>query len=142
LNGWKEIGAYLGKSARTVQRWEKTLGLPVHRLAAGPGESVFAFQAELDDWRAQQRARPGPPAPGSVGPQDGAAPGFTTDSPSNENGADAGVPDSRGNESRWKRAGTVAALAIICLFLALLAACPRTSWSRAANASLSRKAQA
>jgi hypothetical protein len=30
LNGWKEIAAYVGKGVRTVQRWEKAHGLPVH----------------------------------------------------------------------------------------------------------------
>ncbi len=30
LNGWKEIAAHFGKGVRTVQRWEKALGLPVH----------------------------------------------------------------------------------------------------------------
>jgi hypothetical protein len=28
---WKEIAAYLGREVRTVQRWENTEGLPVHR---------------------------------------------------------------------------------------------------------------
>ena len=32
LNGWKEIAAFLGKGVRTVQRWEREQGLPVHRL--------------------------------------------------------------------------------------------------------------
>jgi hypothetical protein len=32
LNGWKEIAAYLGRSVRTVQRWEKDFGLPVRRF--------------------------------------------------------------------------------------------------------------
>ncbi|RPJ68877.1 MAG: hypothetical protein EHM24_20240 [Acidobacteria bacterium] len=52
LNGWKEIAAYLDRGVRTVQRWEKTLGLPVRRIGTGRGEVVFALPEELDAWRA------------------------------------------------------------------------------------------
>lgn len=31
LDSWKEIATYLDKAVRTVQRWEKQEGLPVHR---------------------------------------------------------------------------------------------------------------
>ena len=44
LNGWKEIAGFLGKGVRTVQRWERELGLPVHRLGREGGEIVFAFR--------------------------------------------------------------------------------------------------
>ena len=33
LDSWKVIAAYLGRGVRTVQRWERDEGLPVHRLA-------------------------------------------------------------------------------------------------------------
>ena len=33
LDSWKEIAAYLRRDIRTVQRWEKQEGLPVHRPA-------------------------------------------------------------------------------------------------------------
>ena len=33
LDSWKEIAAYLGRGIRTVQRWEREEGLPVHRIA-------------------------------------------------------------------------------------------------------------
>ncbi len=52
LNGWKEIALHLGKGARTVQRWEKLYGLPVHRLGREGGEIVFAFRDEIDRWTA------------------------------------------------------------------------------------------
>lgn len=52
LNGWKEIAGYLGKGPRTVQRWEKLYGLPVHRIGREGGEIVFAFRAEVDRWMA------------------------------------------------------------------------------------------
>jgi len=52
LNGWKEIAFHLGKGTRTVQRWEKLYGLPVHRIGREGGEIVFAFRDEIDRWTA------------------------------------------------------------------------------------------
>jgi hypothetical protein len=52
LNGWKEIALHLGKGTRTVQRWEKLYGLPVHRIGREGGEIVFAFRDEIDRWMA------------------------------------------------------------------------------------------
>ncbi len=54
LDSWKEIGAYLGRDARTVIRWEKEKGLPVHRIPGGRRQGVFAFRHELDAWLAGQ----------------------------------------------------------------------------------------
>ncbi len=50
LDSWKEIAAYLKKEVRTVQRWEKSLGLPVRRLAHGKLGTVFAYKSDLDAW--------------------------------------------------------------------------------------------
>jgi hypothetical protein len=50
LQGWKEISTELGRSVRTVQRWERTLGLPIHRLGKGQGHPAFAFKDELQLW--------------------------------------------------------------------------------------------
>lgn len=57
LNGWKEIAAYLGKSVRTVQRWERDYALPVRRLGRDGGEIVWASRAELDTWQVEFAAR-------------------------------------------------------------------------------------
>lgn len=55
LNGWKEIASYLGKSPRSVQRWERDLGLPVRRIPTPDGGSiVYATPGEVDAWRARQ----------------------------------------------------------------------------------------
>ena len=51
LESWKEIAEYLGREVRTVQRWERDQGLPVHRHAHHKRSSVYAFPAELDRWR-------------------------------------------------------------------------------------------
>lgn len=39
-----------GRSVRTVQRWERELHLPVHRLGKEPRSPVFAFKEELQLW--------------------------------------------------------------------------------------------
>lgn len=67
LNGWKEIAGYLGKSVRSVQRWEATLGLPVHRIRTPDGQIVYSERTEIDDWRRRldvhPLAEPDPPDP-------------------------------------------------------------------------------
>jgi len=50
LNSWKEIAAYLDRGVRTVQRWERDLRLPVHRIGAGKRSPVFASIPELKFW--------------------------------------------------------------------------------------------
>src|SRR5215471_18279008 len=50
LNSWKEIAAYLERGIRTVQRWERDLGLPVHRIGKGKRSPVFANVSELNFW--------------------------------------------------------------------------------------------
>ena len=50
LDSWKEIAAYLRRGIRTVQRWEREEGLPVHRLAHAERGSVFADPSELTEW--------------------------------------------------------------------------------------------
>ena len=50
LESWGEIAAYLRREIRTVQRWEKNLALPIHRLAVGKQSSVYAYPSELDRW--------------------------------------------------------------------------------------------
>jgi TolB-like protein/Flp pilus assembly protein TadD len=51
LESWKEIANYLGRDVTTVRRWEKREGLPVHRLHHSRLGSVYAYTAELDEWR-------------------------------------------------------------------------------------------
>jgi eukaryotic-like serine/threonine-protein kinase len=57
LDSWKEVAAYLGKGVRTVQRWETTEGLPVHRLGQKRTGSIFAYRSELDAWWQRQSTR-------------------------------------------------------------------------------------
>jgi TolB-like protein/Flp pilus assembly protein TadD len=57
LESWGEIAAYLRREIRTVQRWEKTLGLPIHRLQVGKQSSVYAYPSELDKWYREREPR-------------------------------------------------------------------------------------
>jgi hypothetical protein len=50
LTSWKEIATHMGRDVRTVLRWEKQRGLPVHRAPGATGRVVFAFTDELDAW--------------------------------------------------------------------------------------------
>jgi len=50
LGGWKEIARHLGKGVRTVQRYERELGLPIRRPAGKSRGLVMATKAELDGW--------------------------------------------------------------------------------------------
>ena len=78
LNGWKEVAAFLGKSVRSVQRWERDLGLPVHRInTPDQGQIVYASRSEIEQWRARMDRRrtplddePAPPiAPPAIVPE-------------------------------------------------------------------------
>lgn len=51
LESWKAIANFLNRSVRTVRRWEESEGLPVYRLRDKRGNSVYAFEAELEAWR-------------------------------------------------------------------------------------------
>ena len=70
LGSWKEIAAYLNTSVRTVQRWEKTEGLPVRRHRHIVGGTIYAYRPELDAWWESRRMRlmeetmPAPPVEG------------------------------------------------------------------------------
>jgi AAA ATPase domain len=51
LDSWKAIAAYLNCGVRTVQRWEKTEALPVHRHLHQTQATVYAFVSDIDRWR-------------------------------------------------------------------------------------------
>jgi len=50
LNSWKEIAHYVGRSERTLQRWEKQCGFPVRRPAGKMRSAVIALPAEIRAW--------------------------------------------------------------------------------------------
>ena len=57
LDSWKKIATYLKRDVRTVQRWERREGMPVHRHLHDKLGSVFAFRSELDGWWEGRSAR-------------------------------------------------------------------------------------
>jgi Tol biopolymer transport system component len=54
LDSWKEIAAHFKRSVRTVTRWEREEGLPIHRHLHSKSGSVYAYKAELDAWWANR----------------------------------------------------------------------------------------
>ena len=84
IDSWKEIAAFFGRDERTVKRWEKERGLPVHRL---PGErgGVFAWSQELTRWLNSAGARldpePSAPAPQPIPTPESAPPPQSTAAP-------------------------------------------------------------
>jgi predicted DNA-binding transcriptional regulator AlpA len=53
LSSWKDIAKYLGKGVRTVQRWERHLGLPVRRpIGAAQKSAVMLYRGDVDAWLA------------------------------------------------------------------------------------------
>src|SRR6267378_4028095 len=62
LDSWGEIASYLGREVRTVQRWERTEGLPVHRHEHKKKSTVYAFAGELDAWIKKRQPKDDPEA--------------------------------------------------------------------------------
>lgn len=60
LSGWKDIAKYFGNGVRTVQRYERELGLPVRRPVGKPQGSVIATKSELDAWVEARRSTENP----------------------------------------------------------------------------------
>jgi TolB-like protein/Flp pilus assembly protein TadD len=59
LDSWKEIASYLKRGVRTVRRWERQEGLPVHRHVHSKQATVYAFAQEIDDWLQGRSAEEG-----------------------------------------------------------------------------------
>ena len=51
LDSWKEIAAYTTRGVRTVRRWEREEGMPVHRHVHRTLGSIYAYKSEIDTWR-------------------------------------------------------------------------------------------
>jgi Tfp pilus assembly protein PilF len=58
LMGWKSIASHLGRDIRTVQRWEQTEHLPIHRLEHQRQGSAYALRSELDEWQRRRSSDP------------------------------------------------------------------------------------
>lgn len=64
----------MNRSVRTLRRWEENEDLPIHRHRHNTGDTVYAYCAELDEWRNSQPGQANPVAP-SQSPQEPARPG-------------------------------------------------------------------
>jgi hypothetical protein len=69
LDSWGEIASYLGREVRTVQRWERTEGLPVHRHEHKKKSTVYAYAGELDAWIKQRQPKDDPEADAAFVPE-------------------------------------------------------------------------
>src|SRR5216684_4011697 len=69
LVSWKEIASYLGREVRTVQRWERTEGLPVRRHEHKKKSTVYAYAGELDAWIKQRQPKDDPEADAAFVPE-------------------------------------------------------------------------
>ena len=69
LVSWKEIAAHLGREVRTVQRWEKSEGLPVRRHEHRKKCTVYAFASELDEWFRKRQPADDPEADAAFEPE-------------------------------------------------------------------------
>lgn len=69
---------YLDVTAKTVDRWIRELGLPVHRIGSGPQARKRFYRSEIDEWVRNRYAADGaahpasgagrrPPADGLIG---------------------------------------------------------------------------
>jgi TolB-like protein/Flp pilus assembly protein TadD len=82
LVSWKEIAVHLGREIRTVQRWEKTEGLPVRRHEHQKRSTVYAYASELDEWFKKRQPADDPAADAAFEPE----PDVTDVSPESDNG--------------------------------------------------------
>lgn len=55
--GLGEIAAYFRKSPRTIERWNRDRGLPLHRLSDKSRSRVFALISELREWSEESGER-------------------------------------------------------------------------------------
>ncbi len=55
LQSWKQISEYVGRTERTLQRWERDFGFPVHRPSGKSRSAVIALAEEIQQWA---RGRP------------------------------------------------------------------------------------
>lgn len=119
LDSWKAIAAYLKRDVRTVQRWEESEGLPVHRHVHKERGSVYALASELDRWCETRRSRSTPHDLSPASRADPSASGNGTQSVEAPP-ADLGIPRARAVDSRWFLRATVVLICLAILAVGVL----------------------
>jgi Tol biopolymer transport system component len=116
LDSWKAIAGFLGRDIRTVIRWEKEKGLPVHRVPGGQRQGVFAYRGELENWLAGTTgaARTEP----AQDEREGAVPSSAVFDPLEEARA---VPAVAGAEKNWWWSWRMLVHVVLLLALLLIA---------------------
>jgi len=101
IDSWKEIASFFGRDERTVKRWEKERGLPVHRIPGGSRGSVYAFAEELTTWlnKTQNVVDAGPAESGIA----------------SESTAEAGTQLPSSRNSSWTRTRILISVAILVI---------------------------
>src|SRR5216684_457245 len=114
LVSWKEIASHLGREVRTVQRWERSEGLPVYRHEHLRKSTVYAFANELDDWIKKRQPKDDPDADAAFEPE----PDVGDVLLGSENGDEAktDVPPVQPSPPKWKRPVLAAAAAAVLCF--------------------------
>src|SRR5260370_17940167 len=114
LVSWKEIASHLGREVRTVQRWERSEGLPVYRHEHLRKSTVYAFANELDDWIKKRQPKDDPEADAAFEPE----PDVGKPLLGSENGDEAktDVPPVHPSPPKWKRPVLAAAAAAVLSF--------------------------
>jgi TolB-like protein len=127
LGSWKEIAAFFDCDERTLRRWEKQRGLPVHRVPGGSGGKVFAYTDELSAWLAMPRNGSASLSKSNAAtearPQGGAAQLAVIDGSSPlelSSPAESSIQHhDRAEQHRWRTAGLVLAGIVLAVGLGL-----------------------
>jgi TolB-like protein/cytochrome c-type biogenesis protein CcmH/NrfG len=112
LDSWGEIASYFQREIRTVQRWEKDEGLPIHRHEHKKKSTVYAYTRELDEWFKQRQPEDDPEADAAFVPE------ADVDAPSekeNDEPIPPAIPDKPVPRRGKRIALLLAAAAILCL---------------------------
>ncbi len=114
LVSWKEIASHLGREVRTVQRWERSEGLPVYRHEHLRKSTVYAFANELDDWIKKRQPKDDPEADAAFEPEPDVGEALL----GSENGDEAktDVPPVQPSPPKWKRPVLATAAATVLCF--------------------------
>lgn len=112
LDSWGEIASYFQREIRTVQRWEKDEGLPIHRHEHKKKSTVYAYTRELDEWFKQRQPEDDPEADAAFVPE------ADVDAPSekeNDEPIPPAIPDKPVPRRGKRIALLLAVAAILCL---------------------------